>query len=96
MAHCARPISQVYGQGIMTLFENPAYFSAHGRLMSQNNHLIRAWLSVSFTEHREEGDEEVKEKAINRVTSWSNCEEITYVQGQRRSPSKMIGGRIHI
>ena len=23
---------------------------------------------------------------------WSICEEITHVQGQRRSPSKMVGG----
>ena len=76
----------------MTLFANPEDFSAHGRLMSQNNPLIRAWMSVSFIEHRGRGDEEVKQKAINLVTSWSDCEEIPHIQGQRRSPGKTIGG----
>ena len=28
---------------------------------------------------------------------WSNCEEISHVQGQKRSPSKMVGGsKLHL
>ena len=49
-------------------------------------------MSVSFIEHRGGGDEEVKQKAINLVTCWSDCEEIPHIQRQRRSPGKMKGG----
>ena len=34
----------------------------NGRLMSQNKHLFRVWMPVSFIEHRRGGGEEVKLK----------------------------------
>ena len=42
----------------MTLFRKPAD-RKDGRLMSQNNHLIRVWMSSLFIEG-ERGGEEVK------------------------------------
>ena len=43
----------------MTLFGKPADREG-GRLMPQNNHLIRVWMPVSFIAQRGAGDEEVK------------------------------------
>ena len=42
-----------------TLFGKPAD-REDSRLKSQNNHLIRVWMPVSFIEQRGGGDEEVK------------------------------------
>ena len=50
---------KILRQGIVTLFGKPAD-QEDGGLTSPQNHIIRVWIPVSFTEQRRGEGEEVK------------------------------------
>ena len=58
----------------MTLFGKPGD-QEDGRLMSQNNHLITVWMSVSLIDWRwdgwEAGVKKQNKKAINLANTWN-------------------------
>ena len=76
----------------MTLFRKPAD-QEDGRLMSQNNHLVRVWMPGSFIEPEREMMRKLSKKGrIERETQWgSKVKESLVLQNISRNGQPLEG-----